>query len=255
MPKVSAIVSAQQRRSPGFLAPICTRPALMPDGALPGAWLPPHGDDARPIIPGDKVRKVRDFTVHCIDGEDFLSTSTVLNIMRWGDVSHVPPVALEYGRERGTYVDRACRCHDAGCLDWEALDDRLKPYVEAWSLFKSKEPWQPGTTEALVLQTWLRTFGYTDRVGCFDLHGTILDIKTSDHIGTSYRLQLASYLTNPRERACAVQLKKDGTYELHWLKNSRAWRLRFEQLAHEAHAYITEEEQRAVSMAAKKRRA
>jgi hypothetical protein len=254
MAKLSEIVSAQQRRAPEFLAPICTRPAQMPDGALPGAWLP-HGDDARPVIPGDVVRQVRGYNVHCIDGEDYLSTGTVLSIMRWGDVSHVPPVALEYGRERGSYVDRACRCLDAGCLDWAALDDRLKPYVEAWNWFVVREPWYPGTTEALVRQPWFRTFGYTDRCGFWGTSQTpvVLDIKTSDHIGTSYRLQLASYLTGPRDHACAVQLKKDGTYQLHWLEHAMQWRQRFERLAHEAHEYIREEEQRAAEMRAKRR--
>jgi hypothetical protein len=252
MPKVSAIVRASQSRA-HFLEPVCTRPAYTAGGEVPASWQVPHGDDARPIIPGDVVRKVRGYSIHCIDGEDYLSTSTVLSVMRWGDVSHVPPFALDYGSQRGTYVDRACRCHDAGCLDWDALDDKLKPYVEGWSLFKSRENWQPGTTEALVIQPWLRTFGYTDRCGVFDLHGTVLDIKTSDHIGTSYRLQLASYLQGPRERACAVQLKKDGTYALHWLDHAMSWRKRFEALAYEAHAYLLEEEQRAAEMAQKKR--
>lgn len=253
MPKVATIVSAQQSRA-HFVPPVCSRPAFTGAGAIPEDWQLPHGDESRPVIPGDVVRKVRDWSVHCIDGEDYLSTSTVLSIMRWGDVSHVPPFALDYGSTRGSYVDRACRCHDAGCLDWDALDDKLKPYVEAWSLFKSRENWQPGTTEALVLQPWLRTFGYTDRVGVFDLHGTILDLKTSAHIGTSYRLQLASYLTNPRERAACVQLKPNGDYQLHWLERPMQWRQRFERLAHEAHEYLREEEQRAAELAARKRR-
>ena len=251
MPKVAELVSASEARA-YFLDPVCTRPATKPDGCAPDAWHPPHGDDARPVIPGDVVRKLRDWTIHCFDGEDYLSTSTVLSIMRWGDLAHVPPFALEYGRQRGTAVDRACRCDDAGCLDEAALDDKLRPYVEAWRAFRAREPWQPGTTEALVLQPWTCTFGYTDRVGWFDRVTTVLDLKTSDFVGTAFSLQLASYLTGPRERACAVQLTPDGTYALHWLDHAMNWRKRWEALAHEAHAYVREEEARAAQMATKK---
>lgn len=250
------MIAAPQRSAPHFDPPLCTAPPVLPPAGpqLPDAWAPPPRPDVRPLIDGDVTRKVNGYTVHCIHGEDYLSTSTVLSIMRWGDLSHVDPFALEYGRQRGSYVDQACRCHDTHCLDWDALDPKLRPYVDAWSLFKTQERWQPERCEDLVLQEWPRTFGYRDRFGCFELTATTLDIKTSDHIGQSYRLQLASYLTGPRERAAAVQLKKDGTYELHWLEHAMAWRKRFEVLAWEAHEYIREEELRSGLRADKKRK-
>jgi hypothetical protein len=244
--KTSALVSQERRTPPApFLAPTCTRPRNRPEDQLPEAWQPPHDvHETRPLLPGDVVRTVRGYSVHCIDGEDYLSTSTVLSLMRWGDVSHVDPWALEYGRMRGAYVDQACRCHDAGCLDWHALDPKLQPYVEAWSLFKVKEPWVTLETEALITNPWSRTFGYRDRVGKFEGRPVVLDLKTSDFIGASFYLQLASYLGGPRERACAVQLQKDGGYTLHWLPQPMTWRRRFEALAWEAHALLAEEEAR-----------
>jgi hypothetical protein len=245
MPLVADIVSAQQSRA-FFLSPVCTRPVPVPGGVLPEPWEIPHGSSDRPVLPNDVVRKVRGWSVHCIDGEDYLSTSTVLSIMRWGDLSHVPPYPLEYGRMRGSYVDQACRCWDAGCLDWDALDDKLKPYVMAWRNFREFETdWTHEETEALVMNPWSRTFGYRDRTGTWNETPCVLDLKTSKTIGTSIWLQLASYLTGPRDVACAVQLLASGRYELHWLPNPMLWRKRFDRLAFEAHEYLIEEEQRA----------
>ena len=236
MPLLRDMILAPQRSAPHFAAPICTRPAST------GGGHPPH--ETRPVIDGDEPRTVRGYSVHCIDGEDYLSTSTVLSIMRWGDLGHVDPFALEYGRMRGSYVDQACRCLDEGCLDIEALDPKIRPYVAAWGEFTIREPWRCTGIEAPVFNDWMRTFGYRDRIGTFDGKPCVLDLKTSEYIGTGFWLQLASYLTTTRAKACDVQLKKDGTYTLHWLENPLAWRKRFEALAHEAHEYIKEEEAR-----------
>jgi len=220
---------------PQFQRPICTRPASTAGGGN-------HADDSRPIIEDDEVREVRGYKIHCIKGNDYLSTSTVLSIMRWGDLNHVDAFALEYGRMRGSYVDQACQCSDQGCLG--EIEPSLAVYVSAWEQFKMVEPWENLVTEGLVISEWSRTFGYRDRYGIYNGHPTVLDIKTSDFVGTGFMLQLASYLGGREDRAADVQLKKNGQYEIHWLERPFMWRRRWEALAHEAHEYIKEEEAR-----------
>jgi hypothetical protein len=179
--------------------------------------------------------------VYRIHGEDYLSTSTVLRIMRWGDLGHVDPYALAYGQQRGSYVDQACQCYEQGCLG--EVEPALQGYVEAWSKFKQRELWEHSGTETLVVRCPSYTFGYRDRYGWYEGRSTVLDIKTSDFIGTGYRLQLASYLGDLKH-AAVVQLKQDGTYALHGLDDPYAWCRRWDAVAKEAHAYIREEEER-----------
>jgi hypothetical protein len=211
--------------------------------ALPEAW---HDPDARAPIPGDRVRTVAGVRVHCINGVDYLSTSTVLSLSPWGRTSHVPPAALEYGATRGKYVDQACRFMEAGTLDWEALDPKLRPYVESWRAWLSF--FLVGntlvSTEDFVRNDTTQTFGYTDRRfrNKHDGFETIVDLKTSVHVGMRDRLQLADYASHGEYRL-VVQATKTGTPIVHEFKDASDYP-RFAMLAVEAHAWLKEEESR-----------
>jgi hypothetical protein len=219
---------------------------------VPATWQPYAAEpDARAPIPGDVVRKVGGYSVHRIDGVDYLSTSTVLNLMRWGDLSHVDPHALAYGTARGTNVDRACRWLEEGDLDWASLGPQQAGYVLAWAKFLQREPWQTTAIEPMVINADCRTFGYLDRVGLYQDMPAILDLKSSDMLGASVELQMASYVRGG-ERIATVHLHRDGTYDLQW-RGAACWRERFAQLAREAHMWIAEQDARATAQAEKDR--
>lgn len=231
--------------------------AIPADTPLPAAWANKPWPDERPPIPGDVTRMVAGHRVHHWDGRDWLSVSTVLGIMGWGNVSHVPPQALEWGRVRGTLVDQMCRWLEMGVLDWDSVDPRLKPYVEAWQRFLDyyKIPLGMMEHEALIVNPSMGVFGYADRRVTWDVyaggathkddpHRTvrhIIDIKTSAHIGRAYRYQLAAYCADG-ERPLVVQLQKTGKYVPHdFSETVAADRARFAILAEEAHLYLAEE--------------
>lgn len=213
---------------------------------LPEAWTPPPDPDARAPIDGDVVRKVAGRNVHHWNDRDWLSTGTVLTIMGWGNVSHVPAAALEYGGTRGKYVGWACDWFDAGTLDWASLDPRLRPYVEAYQRFCADEVQTTLASETLVTDPATGAFGYLDRkVFLKKTPGrpTVIDLKTGAVLGKRERYQVVSYCVE-RETAALVQLKKDGRYEMHGIPEHAELYARWRMLCEEAHEWIAEQERR-----------
>lgn len=126
-----------------------------------------------------------------IDGERVPSVTQVLEgagliDTRWFN---------DEARTRGTYVALATQYYDEGTLDYDALDDELKPYVMAWERFLAGDD----TREVLrieqrVWHTALRFAGTLDRT---ILMGTtkrkyVLDIKTGS-AAPWHQLQTAGY--------------------------------------------------------------
>lgn len=212
--------------------------------AIPEAWQS-SSDDRAPIPGCTRVREVAGIRVYTIDGVDYLSTSSVLRLSPWGRLDHVPPAALEYGRVRGQYVDEACRMADDGTLDWDALDPKLRPYVEAWERWKGEAGWVTEATEELVIHEDTRTFGYIDRRGLLGAGEwpTVIDIKTSVAITDKDLMQVASYLPWDGSGGIVVQLTKRGVPVEHHV--DRAEHLsRFKALAAEAHRWVVQQEAR-----------
>ena len=52
------------------------------------------------------------------------------------DYSRVPQDKLEIAREFGKAMHKTCELYDKNELNESTLDDKLKPYLEAWKLFK-----------------------------------------------------------------------------------------------------------------------
>ena len=150
------------------------------------------------------------------------------------DFSMVPESALEFARDRGTNVHKACELTDLGVLDFETLDERLQGYVMGWQKFMME--FMP-TWDHIELPLYSEFYGFCgtpDRAGRVDVKEgkkitqkkIVLDIKSSAQLSPVVGVQLSGYATllqrgisetdlKPEFEAdelWAVQLKNDGTY-------------------------------------------
>lgn len=140
------------------------------------------------------------------------------------DWSGIPNAVLEFARERGSAIHKACELHDLGTLDEDSVDDVVAPYLKAWIKFVDETGF-----EASVIETSLyHTIGYAgtpDRGGVFNRFAgrprAVVDIKGVSKISPVTGVQLAAYkrlLTangfEPEQRY-AVQLLPNGNYRLH----------------------------------------
>lgn len=121
----------------------------------------------------------------------------------------------ENGCARGDAVHKAIHYHDQDDLEWDSLDEIVKPYVEAWIKFRTDVHFEIIKSEESVYDPIYRYAGTYDKIGFLGPKNIILDIKTgAPHQANA--LQLAAYaatFTNPLERY-ALHLKPDGTYKL-----------------------------------------
>lgn len=126
----------------------------------------------------------------------------------------------EEARQRGGYVSQATQFEDEGTLDWDALDEGLRGYVEAWRKFRR----EAGITEILsverqVCNPELAYAGTLDRLVRWGRPtcSWVLDIKTGAKQAW-HSLQTAAYAgCLPGAPSChkrgSVILKEDGTYK------------------------------------------
>lgn len=215
---------------------------------LPDAWTSPDGTRQIPGCTG--VREIAGSRIYTIHDEPYLSTSGVLRLSPWGRVDHVPPAALDYGAARGSWVDRACQLVDDGTLDWHSTEweqrydgkrMNLRPYVEAYATWRASMACEVVEVEALVLQPFMRTFGYLDRRFTSPSGPRIVvDIKTSAVISDRERLQVSSYL-HAGDLGLLLQLTKQGKAVPHWIEDGMAYQARFARLADEAHRWLEQQ--------------
>ncbi len=118
------------------------------------------------------------------------------------------------GREFGKAVHMACRYQAERDLDFDSLDDKVKPRVEAYRRFCDEMNWVADIIEKPLGGGSPLYCGTPDQV---QIDRAIIDLKcgTSDH---SHGLQLAAYtflLSNPhRYERWAVHLLETGKYSL-----------------------------------------
>lgn len=121
---------------------------------------------------------------------------------------------------RGTYAHKACHFYDENDLDFETLDDIVKPYVEGYINFRETSGFKPTLIEKIVFDPYSWYAGMLDRTGILNGEAVLIDIKTGSLPGW-VGLQTAGYLKAlqneigpvPHKRF-ALQLKSDGKYNL-----------------------------------------
>lgn len=156
--------------------------------------------------------------VYRVDG---VVRPSVTQIIRWGgltDYSDTPTEKQEFAMHRGTVVHDATVLVDELSLDWDSLDRRARPYVQAYQSFCIETCFQT----ILCEHPFYSPFGYCgtlDRMGKLgDGSRVVLDLKTGMAIPKTTGVQLAAYvygLPNPLTyRRFAVRLGKDANYSM-----------------------------------------
>lgn len=143
---------------------------------------------------------------------------------------------VEYARQRGKAIHKACELDSVGCLDEYSVAPEIVPYVDAWRDFR--RTFQPKiiASEMPLYSGQQGIAGTPDFVFCHayknDYFG-VTDVK-SGLVGLRARLQTAGYAKlveehfNLRPMSCkrfALQLKPSGKFEFIEHHNGAAdWR-------------------------------
>lgn len=147
------------------------------------------------------------------------------------DFSSVPKDVLEYKRVLGTAAHYAIDLMEHDDLDEESLSPEIKPYLEAYKLFREISGFEPRSTENLLYSKKWRFAGTMDQqglhFGSIGQEEAIIDYKCTWKLYGSCGPQLQAYRilfeeNNPGvkiKRLFALQLKPTGRYELQEFKD------------------------------------
>lgn len=205
----------------------------------------------RAPIPGDVVRQVGGLSVHCIDGIDYLSPSTVLQTTPWR--FDIVQIAADMGKSvdqaqhiinqaaaRGTFVGAACALEAEGTLDWTSVPEKWRGYVEAFKRWRDETGFALEAAEELVLDAKRGVFGYRDLRGV-TRHGEALtvELKTTATPSAAHCYQLAAYVDATHE-GVVLYLPKKGTAVARLLQDDDMDT--FDVMARHAHTWVREYE-------------
>lgn len=131
----------------------------------------------------------------------------------------VPTDVLEAARARGTAVHAATQYDDEGELDMDTVDPLIRPYLEAWRLFRYQTSFEPIANEGRVYHAQHRYAGTFDVVGRFGAGKLVLiDKKSGESVPLSAGPQTAAYAEawggERIAKRYVVQLRADGQYSL-----------------------------------------
>lgn len=142
-----------------------------------------------------------------------------------------PKFYTEESRIRGTAVHQAVFLDIFGDLHVDNLHPVVRPYLEAWFLFKRQTNFRPieALCEKRLYQPIYRYVGKPDIMGFLNGRPVLIDIKSGGDGAAKY--QLAAYREFPAILAYqparfSLCLKNDGRYKLNVHEDPRDW-LRF----------------------------
>lgn len=159
-----------------------------------------------------------------LDDREIPSVSSILSPITSPLYSRMPEWRREETALRGTYAHKATELYDLDRLNWETLDPKLEPYVNAWLAFRYASDVEILEIEQRVAHPILWYAGTFDRVAILNGQLTVLEIKTTAGSPEAWwGLQTAAYqqaynLDKPKadqaRRRVSVQLRPDETYVL-----------------------------------------
>lgn len=173
---------------------------------------------------------------YTLDGRTVPHVTGALRVLQ--DYAGVPRDVLERKAEIGDAVHYATELVDADDLDDATLPEVLRGYVAGYRAFLRDTGFTPEFSECRVYSS---TYGYAgtfDRIGKFaHLRGckpawrALIDLKATYTILPAVGPQTAAYerawneqnRDMPIQRRFAVQLKADGTYNLHACTDASDW--------------------------------
>lgn len=153
------------------------------------------------------------------------SVTQILGIMTdLEDIKRMRPGVIEHAADRGDAAHYGCELFDKGILDWDTVDEEIRPYIEAWADFRAKTGFEPDRIEAKVFHPGLIYAGTLDRTGTYEGEHALVDIKCVAAMYPTTGPQTAAYAeaihaaepATPKLTArYAVQLQPDGKWKLH----------------------------------------
>jgi hypothetical protein len=174
---------------------------------------------------------------HCYrdsSGREIPSVTQILDSVGLIDLDNIPGDTLEQKRLLGDSVHYACRLIDqTNDLDWDSVHPDTVGYIVAYENFCKKakfEPERDWVEKSMIHQANGMSYGLTiDRVGRLSgvKHRCVVELKCTYKPETSWRIQTAAYeLAVPKKDGeyigrLAVQLRKDGTFQLFLHENPR----------------------------------
>lgn len=125
---------------------------------------------------------------------------SVTEVMRPLDsFTHVPADALEYARERGTYVHQAMALMARNDLDWLSVEPTWLPYVRAGERFLLDSEITVTGSEVPVYSERLRVAGTIDLLGNWRNRDVLIDFKSTASVPETVGPQTAGYMFLYRE--------------------------------------------------------
>lgn len=139
-----------------------------------------------------------------LNGKPIRSVSKILNV-----IYPMPDNLPQWALDRGKMIHSATCLIDSGKLDWDTLDERLKPFCDAYQSFLDTAHPVVEASELTVVHPSLKYGARLDRVYRFNGQTRLIvtDIKGGIGREDRYWLQVA---------ACAMALDPDhvGDYDL-----------------------------------------
>lgn len=161
--------------------------------------------------------------IYRLGGEIVPSVTTVLEAEGFYKLDGIPESVLDFAGKRGDLGHAATALYDLNDLDETALDAQLRPYLEAWKLFRDEAMFTPKLVEHWVCSVTRLYAGTLDRTGLLGFVPAVLDIKLTAQMSATTGIQLAAYLEalgDPTIRKrVGVQLRPDGTYRMQEYKD------------------------------------
>lgn len=156
--------------------------------------------------------------------DESIYTRVTTPLKKFSGSDSVPCNILDYASDRGTRVHQYCELYANNMLFGD-IDDDCIDYVQAFVNFFDEHVNHVYSTEKRFFCDNKKIQGQVDMIANVkDCDGiTLIDIKTSLKKSKTWNLQLAAYKYLARENkvkvnnSLVVQLKKDGTYEIHLL--------------------------------------
>lgn len=101
--------------------------------------------------------------------------------------------SIEFARARGTAVHADCHAYDDDDLHWPSVDERIKPWVEAWAEARAALGIVPLERERRLFHPLHRYTGIKDGIFARGAKRILIDIKTGDPKDAAGHLQTAAY--------------------------------------------------------------
>jgi hypothetical protein len=152
-----------------------------------------------------------------IGGKPVLSVTRILALADLVDYSTINENVLETARIRGRDVHEWLHGIEMGVLEGLQPDPRIRGYVEGYVRFRNDKRFEVTSVEQVVLNPTYMYAGMLDRTGIMDGEKYLLDIKCVHKVMPESALQTAAYenCLDERHKRAVLQLKPDGTYQLH----------------------------------------